>query len=103
MVFRALSADSKPHFTTIAGFISTMDHATIRIFRNILLICEERGLLGKEMFAVDGCKISSNASKEWSGTKSALKKKAHKMEKAVEQLVHRHYMADTSTTDRMIE
>jgi len=39
------------------------------------LICDKLGLIGKEMFAVDGCKLASNASKEWSGTKGELKKK----------------------------
>ena len=42
MVFMALSANTKPHFTTIANFISTMDKATIRIFRDILLIVTEK-------------------------------------------------------------
>ena len=79
MVFAALSANTKPHFTTIANFVSSMDKATIVLFRNILLVCDQKGLIGREMFAVDGCKISSNASKEWSGTKSELKKKAVKM------------------------
>ena len=100
MVFRALSADTKPHFTTIANFISSMDNATIRIFRDILMICDQRGLIGKEMFAVDGCKISSNASKEWSGTKSELAQKAAKMEQAVELLVNRHYKADATGTEQ---
>jgi len=100
MVFRALSADTKPHFTTIAGFISNMDKATIKIFRDILMFCDERGLIGKEMFAIDGCKISSNASKEWSGTMSELSRKAEKMEKAIEELVNRHYRADSAGTDQ---
>jgi hypothetical protein len=33
------------------------------------------GMIGKEMFAVDGCKLPSNASKEWSGTREYFKKK----------------------------
>jgi hypothetical protein len=37
------------------------------LFRDILLVCDQEGLLGGTFFAVDGCKISSNASKEWSG------------------------------------
>ena len=103
MVFRALSADTKPHFTTIASFISSMDKATLHIFRDILMICDERGLIGKEMFAVDGCKLPSNASKEWSGTKSDFVKKAAKMEQAVELLVNRHYKADVSGTEQEIK
>ena len=99
MVFAALSANTKPHFTTIANFVSSMDKATIVLFRNILLLCDQRGLIGREMFAVDGCKIASNASKEWSGTKSELKRKSAKMEKAVELLVNRHYQADANGTE----
>jgi hypothetical protein len=32
------------------------------------------------MFALDGCKLRSNASKEWSGTFSGLLKKKQKIE-----------------------
>ena len=96
MVFVALSANTRPHFTTIANFISSMDKATIHIFRDILLLCDEMGLIGKEMFAIDGCKLPSNASKEWSGTKAELAKKAAKMEQAVEMIIQRHYKTDAS-------
>ena len=34
------------------------------------------------MFAIDGCKISSNCAKEWSGTKAELVKKADKIERS---------------------
>ncbi len=46
------------------------------------------------MFAIDGCKISSNCSKEWSGTKKELFEKAVKIEKAVSYLVKKHKEAD---------
>ena len=46
------------------------------------------------MFAVDGVKLPSNASKEWSGTRADFKRKAKKMESAVEALVRRHRTAD---------
>jgi hypothetical protein len=65
----ALSADSAPHFTTIADFISTMGEEITALFREVLMICDELELIGREMFASDGCKLPSNASKEWSGTK----------------------------------
>ena len=63
IIFIALSADTHPHFTTIASFISTMREQITPLFCNVLLICSADGLIGKEMFAVDGCKISSNCSK----------------------------------------
>ena len=69
IIFMALSADTRPHFTTIAEFISRMDKEIVQLFRDILLICDDQGLIGKEMFAIDGCKLPSNASKEWSRDK----------------------------------
>jgi hypothetical protein len=85
----ALSADTRPHFTTIADFIAGRDREIPALFRDVLLICDDLGLIGKEMFAVDGCKLPSNAAKEWSGTKADFRKKAAKMEKAVRQEFNR--------------
>jgi transposase len=100
VIFMALSADTQPHFTTIAEFISTSNQEIIHFFLEILLICDQMGLIGKEMFAVDGVKLSSNASKEWSGTKGDWKKKKEKMEKAIRQIVKRHREADVREADR---
>jgi len=47
-----------PNFTTIAHFISSMEEEITPLFRNILLICEEMNLIGKEMFAIDDNKKS---------------------------------------------
>ena len=68
----------------------------------MLLICDEMGLIGKEMFAVDGCKLPSNASKEWSGTRGELEKKKKKMERAIRQMVKRHREMDLTETNRGI-
>jgi len=100
IIFMALSADTRPHFTTIADFISTLGQEVIRLFLEVLMICDEMGLIGKEMFAVDGCKLPSNASKEWSGTKADLAKKREKMEKAIRQIVKRHREVDVTETNR---
>jgi len=102
IIFMALSADTRPHFTTIADFISSMDKEIIHLFRDILLICDDQGLIGKEMFAIDGCKLPSNASKEWSGTKADFEKKAAKMEKAISGILKRHRENDLAKTDKEI-
>ncbi|MFH1505307.1 MAG: transposase [Candidatus Omnitrophota bacterium] len=65
VVFIALSANTHPHFTTIADFISSMKGQIVPLFRDVLLYCQELNLIDKTMFAIDGCKLSSNASKEW--------------------------------------
>ena len=54
IIFIALSADAQPHFTTIADFIAASSEQITALFRNVLLVCDEMGLIGKEMFAIDG-------------------------------------------------
>jgi hypothetical protein len=73
------------------------------VFQEVLLICDEMGLLGGTTFALDGCKISSNASKEWSGTKKELKKKAEKFEEKVKQFLERHQRMDEEEDKRNID
>jgi len=99
IIFMALSCDTKPHFTTIADFVSTMDKEITILFREVLLVCDDLRLIGKEMFAIDGCKLPSNASKEWSGTKADFEKKAAKMEKAIENILKKHQEEDLSKTE----
>jgi transposase len=94
VVFMALSADSTPHFTTIADFIATLDAEIVAVFRDVLLVCDEAGLIGRELFAIDGVKLPSNASKQWSGTRADFAKKVEKMERTVRYLVKRHREAD---------
>jgi len=102
VVFMALSADTQPHFTTIADFISTASEEIIRLFLEVLMVCDEMKLIGKEMFAVDGCKMPSNASKEWSGTKEELTNKKVKMEKAVRRIISRHKQMDVNEASREV-
>lgn len=99
VVFMALSADTAPHFTTIADFVSSLEGEIVPMFRDVLLVCDEMGLVGREMFAVDGVKMPSNASKEWSGTRADFTKKAGKMEQAIGYLVRRHRQVDRANED----
>jgi transposase len=103
VLFMAISADSQPHFTTIAHFIATLDREITTIFRDVLLVCDEAGLIGKEMFAVDGVKLPSNASKEWSGSQKEYSKKIDKMERAVRHLTQRHRREDATGEDAALE
>jgi len=41
IVFMALSADTRPHFTTIADFVSSMGNEVLDLFRDVLLICAD--------------------------------------------------------------
>lgn len=94
VVFMALSADTRPHFTTIAAFVSQLDQEIVGLFRDVLLYASELGLIGREHFAVDGCKLPSNASKQWSGTHQELADKCKKLEAVAEHIVSRHRERD---------
>jgi transposase len=95
VVFMALSADTKPHFTTISNFVSSMHQQIDELFTDVLLYCNQVGLIGKTMFAIDGCKMPSNASTEWSGTRKSFKKKKEKMHKAVAYILNKHRKTDS--------
>ncbi len=94
VVFMSLAADSHPHFTTIARFIASLEDEITPLFRNVLLICSREGLIGRQMFAVDGCKISSNCAKEWSGTRADFERKKEKIDRSIRHLLSRHREAD---------
>jgi hypothetical protein len=70
VTFIALSGDSRPHFTTIAQFVSTLGEQIAPIFAAVLAVCDRQGLIGSEMFAIDGVKMPSHASKHRSGTRA---------------------------------
>ena len=95
IIAQALCGSEGADHGTIAAFVSGHSEKIKKIFVEILMICDEMGLIGKEMFAIDGCRLPSNAAKEWSGTIDKLKKKAERFEKRAEQLVSRHNQNDT--------
>ena len=94
VVFMALACGQQPDHSTIAAFVSSMKDEILPLFRDVLLVCEEMNLLGGTMFALDGCKLPSNASKEWSGTFPELHKKKQKIEAKVAQLLEEQMHAD---------
>lgn len=94
VMFMAVSADSRPHFTTIAHFVSGSCTEIGALFREVVLICDEVGLIGGDLFAIDGCKLPSNASKEWSGTRADLQKKVRKLDREVRRIVSLHRRTD---------
>ena len=66
----ALTGDRAPQFTTLAGFVRNLGDDIARIFTQVLYICDRQGLIGREMFAIDGVKLPSYASKTRSGTRA---------------------------------
>ncbi|MEH8019561.1 transposase, partial [Rheinheimera muenzenbergensis] len=94
IIFKALSCDTVPHFTTIAAFVSSSSVQIAQLFEQVLLVCHQQGLLGNELFAIDGCKMSSNAAKEWSGTFRELAAKRDKLKRQIRYHLEQHKKLD---------
>ena len=94
VIFIALCGDHAPHFTTIAHFVSSLGDEIARIFAAVVAICDRQGLIGREMFAIDGVKLPSNASKRRSGTRADLAEHAAKLEGMAQAILARHRAAD---------
>jgi transposase len=94
VTFIVLCGDTAPHFTTIAEFVSTLGDDIARVFAAVVAICDAQGLIGREMFAIDGVKLPSNAAKHRSGTRADFERHATKLETMVQQILARHRAAD---------
>ncbi len=94
IIFMALSADLQPDHSTLADFVSRSPEAITKLFSQVELTCDRLGLIGKEMFAIDGCKLPSNASKEYSGTHAGLKKKRQTIDRAIRRMLKSHNERD---------
>jgi hypothetical protein len=64
------------------------------VFQQVLLVCDAQGLIGREMFAIDGVKLPGNASKRHSGSRAELAQRAGKMLDAAITMLRRHQASD---------
>ena len=94
VLFMAISGDSAPRFTTIAAFVRELGEDVSPIFTQVLLTCDRLGLIGRQMFAIDGVKLPSNADKRRSGTHAELRHEAQRMEAAVATMMRAHRARD---------
>jgi hypothetical protein len=99
VLFMAVSGDSAPHFTTIAGFVAELGDEAAALFTQVLLVCDRQGLIGRELFAIDGVKLPSNASKAKSGTRADFEREAAKMEAAVQRMMGEQKARDLAGCD----
>jgi transposase len=94
VICMALACLQHPDHSTIAAFVSSMQDEILSVFCDVLLVCEEQQLLGGTVFALDGLKLPSNASKAWSGTIEELHHKQEKLEAKIADLLTQHQQAD---------
>ena len=84
VLFMAISGNSAPHFSTLANFVSSLGEAIGKVFAQVLTICDRQGLIGRQLLAIDGVKLPSNASKAKSGKRKDFLRQVDKMEKALD-------------------
>jgi transposase len=95
VVFMAMTCGQQPDHSTIAAFISGMKPGQVEeLFAQVLLVCEEEGLLAGTQFSLDGLKLPSNASKEWSGKRSDLERKRDALKELVKKATKEHREKD---------
>ena len=92
--FIAISGDSQPSHTHIAKFVSGLTDQIKPLFSQVLMTCDAQGLIGREMFAIDGVKLPSNASKERSGTHDELRHRAKRLDQAADKILALHKAQD---------
>lgn len=103
VIFMALSGGSTPDHSTIADFITRMKTPILKCFQDILAICDQMGLLGGTAFSIDGTKLSSNVSKEWSGTFEDFKKKQQKWQERIQKLMEKQLELDQNETTETLQ
>lgn len=94
--FIAISGDSQPSYTLIAKFVRELGDDIQALFTQVLLTCDRLGLIGRQMFAIDGVKLPANASKERSGTHAELAHRAERLDKAARKIIEAHQRQDAS-------
>jgi transposase len=87
VTFQAMTGGWMPDHSTIAAFVSGLTEEVKEIFCQVLLVCADEDLLGGTHFSLDGVKLPSNASKEWSGTIEELTRKEKKLRKKLDKIM----------------
>ena len=101
--FIAISGDSQPSHTHVAKFVANLSAQIKPLFQQVLMTCNAQGLIGRDMFAIDGVKLPSNASKERSGTHEELSHRADRLEQAADKIMALHQAQDKRGTDEALE
>ena len=101
--FIAISGDSQPSHTRIAKFVCSLSAQIKPLFSQVLMTCDAQGLIGRELFAIDGVKLPSNASKERSGTHQELHHRAQRLDKAAHKILELHLAQDKQGSEQALE
>ena len=94
VTFMALACGIRPDHSTLAAFVEKLQGRIERIFAQVLLVCHEEGLLSGTHLSLDGLKLPSHASRQWSGSFKELRFKADKLRRKVKEHLAEHRRQD---------
>lgn len=72
VAFRVVAANQQPDHATIARFRATHTEALAGLFAQVLALCAQAGVLRPGLVAIDGTKLSANASRDANRTAAQL-------------------------------
>ena len=94
ITFLALSGDTQPPLQHHRALPVDLGGQIAPIFAAVLAVCNGQGLIGREVSAIDGVRLPSNASKHRSGCRADFERQAAKVERAADAMLARHRADD---------
>jgi transposase len=100
VAFRVLSADQHPDFQSIARFRRRHLKALPNLFKQVLRLAQEAGLVKLGLIALDGTKIKANASKHKAMSYERLVENEARLKKEIAELLSRAQATDSDEDNR---
>jgi transposase len=86
----------KPDFKTIADFRSDNCHAFRQVFRQLVLLCRDLDLFGRELLAIDGTRIKAVNNKDRNFTRASVAKFIKSADAALDDYLQRLDQGDAT-------
>lgn len=87
LAYRWLTGDEVVDHSTMGYFLARYRAEIVELFRQVVEICQERGLIEFDLLAVDSLKLRANASYKQSKTLGGLEKEENKLKERLEQIL----------------
>ena len=94
IAFRVLAANNTPDFRTISDFRKDHLEALSGLFLQVLLLCQQTGLVKLGHVALDGTKVQANASKHKAMSYGRMQDKEAQLQGEVDELLRRAQEVD---------
>ena len=100
IAFRVLSADQHPDFNSIVRFRKRHLRAIGKLFKQVLKLAQQAGLMKLGVVALDGTKIKANASKQKSMSYERMVENEMRLEKEIAEILRRAQSIDAEEDKR---